>query len=259
MKPEAESKLRGLLGPDVDQWLQDYAGVPSAEPDPASDLGQDSAATEPYLGWHLAASSLRIGIAYLDTFRSTLNHGLHLHPPIALLRGALETSGTAVWLVESDDPRTRRQRGLAAWWSDLNDRHIFEQTTSWQPDRAQGRLARARQKEIKDLAQHLGLASSNASLNVTTWKMLRAAALAVGETESKVGRLWALSSGLAHGRYWPAIIGDLDVAGALSIGPMTQQRAVTPPDWLLLDLAKIAHRFTVAAAHHLRHRSVRPS
>lgn len=66
----------------------------------------------------------------------------------------------------------------------------------------------------------------------------------------------ALSSGLAHGRYWPALRG-LDPAGGAVAPGGTLQVAYTVPDKLLQDMTETAHRFTVAAHHGMQARSTR--
>jgi hypothetical protein len=247
--------LAQLLEPDVDQWLE-MRNQPTRQLDEGSDLARDAAATSPYYGWHIAATSLGVAVAYLDTFRFQLAGArLHIHPPVALLRGALESSARAVWMVAPDDPRERQTRALQAWYTDLADRHWYEKRTRWQPPRERGRRATQRQAEIRQLAIDLRLPSSVKALTRTTTSVIQAAAEGVSYPSSEAARLWSLSSGLAHGRYWPALVGDLEIESAAETGEDTVQIAYVVPDWLLWGLAALCHRFTTAGHALLEKRS----
>ncbi len=192
-----QGRLGELLDEDVTTWLT-LVSTPGS-PQPGSALDSDAQATAPYFGWHIAAGSVGVAVAYLDTFRQQLGREhsrLHPHPPIALLMGALEASALAVWLVRPDEPAVRRGRALAAWWSDLADRDGYERAERYKPA-PPAKSAADRQAEVRKLAATLGLPSSKGALGRTTTSTILDAGTALGMNRQKLARLWSLSSGVA--------------------------------------------------------------
>ncbi len=108
-----------LLGDDVDKWL---TGVqkPPTEPVEGSPWHRDGSALDAYSGWYLACGALSVGVAYLHTLRELLlrSGAVHPHPPLGLLRGAVEASGTALWLALPDEDVERQRRAVRAWYAD---------------------------------------------------------------------------------------------------------------------------------------------
>lgn len=253
-------RLRTLLGDDLDEWLRGLATA-RPEPEPGSAFDRDTGRLGAWTGWYLASTALAVAVEYLATFRELLAEvrAVHLHPPVGLLRGALEASGTALWLVLPEDDQLRQQRALVAWYSDMEDRAMYEDVSGWTPPRPRSRTARTHQAEVRALAPSVGMSTARDGLKRRTYQVLRDAAAGVGAKPDEAARLWALSSGFAHGRYWPALLGLDPVAGQVAPGG-TVQVLYTVPDALLRDMTALAHRFTVAAHHGLRARSSsRPS
>jgi hypothetical protein len=256
----SESTRRVLSGlfQSLPTWTAELAaGRPS--PEPASDFSLDESVLGSYSGWYLAVTHYAVAVEYLQTVNWVLDlPQIHLAPPIGLLRGALECAAAAAWLVAPDDAAQRRHRALRMWCRDLDDRATYEAMTSWQPPNARSKTAVKRRAEVKGLAakEVNNAAASNAQMRVTTTTIIGDMGVATGSSRAVLDRLWSLSSGLAHGRYWPAIVGDLDLADE-RISPETGvvTRSYTAPDKLLEDLAINAHRFAVMARRLLKERA----
>lgn len=235
---------------DVEGWVEAARGQPDPDPAVGSDLANDAQALEPYYPWHLAWSSRRVALSYMDTLRQLLTTvgSVHTHPPLGLLRGGLEAAALHLWLVRPDDHLERCRRGMLAWHRDLNDRAGFEAITGWQPPR-EGLRATARQAELLHLAHGLGLSVKQRDLRYSTTQIIATAASEIGVAQAEAKRLWSLSSGLAHGRYWPSIIGGLtpgtkqvSAAGGYAV-------SLTVSDDHLLDMTRLAHRVMAAGRH----------
>lgn len=229
--------------------MQEAHGHPDPDPEPGSDLAKDARALEPYFPWHLAWSSRRVSLSYMHTLRQLLTQvgSVHTHPPLGLLRGGLEAAALHLWLIRPDDHLERCRRGVLAWHRDLNDRAGFEQVTGWQAS-PKGMRATARQAELAHIAHGLGLSVKKRDLQSSTTQVIATAAMEIGVAEKEAKRLWSLSSGLAHGRYWPSIIGGLpgsrqpSAAGGYVV-------SLTVSDDHLLDMTRLAHRVMSAGAH----------
>ncbi len=239
---------------DAKLWVENDR---AREPLAGSDLAEDATAMEPYPGWHLAVSSRLVAIQYLDTLRAVVENvgELHLHPPVALLRGALEASGLACWLVVPSDAKERRRRGLHTWHADYDARAQYEVAAGWYPPNAQAKTARQRQQEIRSVAERCKILPNSVTTRLGTTKMLPAVAGEIGADAAEVSRLWALSSGVTHGRFWPNILGEFQTRGGTVLSDGTIHVALAVPDELLVGLAAAAHRFTLAARHWFAVRS----
>lgn len=207
--------------------------------------------SSPNFPWHLADSAQRVGLSYLRTFAELLDkvQAIHTHPPLALLRGGVECTALALWLIRPDGAQTRQERGLIAWHSDLKDRAGFERVTGWTAPGG-GKAATARQAELTHIAHGLGLSVKKKDLSCTTTEIIAAAASEIDYPKSEALRLWSLSSGLAHGRYWPSIIGGLVPRGARISSPSGGYAVgLDISDEILIDMSKLAHRLTSAWNH----------
>ncbi len=168
---------------------------------------------------------------------------------MGLLRGALETSALACWLLVPEDAKERQRRGLNAWFDDLKNRAKYERAAQWIPPNAQARTAKQRQDEVREVAVRCKLLANSVSKDIITTNLLPAVAREINADAAEVSRLWALSSGVAHGRYWPNILGDFQHQGGAQLSDGTIHVALAVPDALLVGLTSAAHRFTLAARH----------
>lgn len=191
-----------------------YAAVsasPRPEPAPGSELADD----DQHLPGFPGSSLMRIG---LDTAIEHL-HGLgvlfidaqvaHPHVPLTLLRASLQDAAEAVWLLAPNQQDERLLRVLRIWYRDFGDRAEYEKIKPQQPGRKTGV---DRQADMIALAKTLRLNPGTVGGKLHTTSMIAQAADLVGRRD-EAQRLWSLSSGLAHGRYWARLIG-LDLVEA---------------------------------------------
>ncbi len=107
--------------PDGSQWREEIFrrmnaaaavlhNIESHDPypvEPASDLAGDRDQVPDLWVDTLATRRLKVAVDYLAGIRDLVNTGTHFHAPYALLRAVLESSATAVWLLDPEERKTR--------------------------------------------------------------------------------------------------------------------------------------------------------
>lgn len=91
-----------------------------------SDLDGDRAQLPDLFVDTIAARRLKVAVDYAAGLRELLNTGTHYYAPFALLRASLESSAVAVWLLDSDDRKTRLQRLIGLHIDDTNNKKAFQ-------------------------------------------------------------------------------------------------------------------------------------
>ncbi|MFD5329794.1 hypothetical protein [Streptomyces sp. NPDC127092] len=126
--------------PDDDHWREEIfdrlnraSGVlnriEADEPypvEPASDLAGDREQVPDLWVDTLATRRLKVAVDYLAGLRDLVNGGTHFYAPFALLRAVLESSATAVWLLEPDDRKIRLQRLVGLHIDDTNNKKAMQ-------------------------------------------------------------------------------------------------------------------------------------
>jgi hypothetical protein len=82
----------------------------------------------------------------------------------------------------------------------------FAEYEKSQPPRESGKTGQERQTQMRDMARTLGLAADTVAGALPATSIVRQAGELTGQAAEAV-RLWRLSSGLGHGRYWARLEG----------------------------------------------------
>jgi hypothetical protein len=202
--------LRETLG-KVDNWLnrsdQDRWKVNKGSP-----LFGDDAKTEPFHTSHAVISSISVAVDHAHALRR-LTNGCETCTPTemtfllnsyySLLRGGLENSARAIWLLE---PASRQERVL---------RRLRLQTDNvGNSDTAMGLLGvprprprHVREQRVREVAVQAGVNPAEASKRPNNTAVMEAAGRHIGGpgcVDQAVG-LWRMCSGAAHGDVWAGL------------------------------------------------------
>src|SRR3954463_6397540 len=126
--------------PDDDHWRKDIldrmsnAGfaldrIESNEPylvEPESDLAGDRDQVPDLWVDTLAVRRLKVAVDFLAGVRDLVIGSTHLYAPFPLLRAVLESSATAVWLLEPGDRRIRLQRLVGLHIDDTSNKKAVQ-------------------------------------------------------------------------------------------------------------------------------------
>ncbi|TGY86362.1 hypothetical protein E5226_02240 [Cellulomonas shaoxiangyii] len=140
---------------------------------------------------------------HLDAHRGLMEDAqrTHVWAEYTLMRAALETACTAVWLVTPDEPEERRFRLLRLAAKDINDSKDAAKLHRTEP--ASGRTHKERLDEVKALAPAERRAEVGASLGYRG--IVRAAAPAADVEPDFLELQWRILSGLTHGAQWATL------------------------------------------------------
>lgn len=216
--PVTDRDQRGTfdgLAPILHSARLRYAAVsssPRPEPAPGSELADDDQRLPGFPASALIRSGLDAGIEHLHALGVLFIDAkvAHPHVPLTLLRASLQDLAEAVWLLAPDHRDERLLRALRVWYRDFGDRAEYEKIKPQQPGRKTGT---DRQAEMVALAKALRLNAGTVGGRLVTTSIIAQAADLVGLRDEAL-RMWSLSSGLAHGRFWSRFIG-LDAVGAV--------------------------------------------
>jgi hypothetical protein len=192
---------------------------------PGSQLAADDAATEPLQAHSAAWGAIIAAVDHLICLRDSMlvpdgpSHftaRLHLHGQPSLLRGALENSSRAFWLLGPDNRPTRVARRLQQEWSEVGD---LERTRKLMGSPFDKEMS-DRLDKLSDLARAAGVEP----VDIKQWpgygKIVEDTADRLGAPDPKaVVAVWKACSSLAHGdlrgvlAYLPKEVLDSDTPG----------------------------------------------
>ncbi|GAA4394303.1 hypothetical protein GCM10023153_15260 [Ornithinibacter aureus] len=187
---------------------------------PGSSLYLDDEASSPVQVSHTAQRLFLVAIDHLTAVRILLAPNqeapeqitghLHIYADYTLLRGALEASLTALWLLRPADRMTRVARSVVLAQQDAFDAAVaVPSDEDRELMRAQGR---SRVQPVLD--RNPGM-SKPARVPMTT--MLTEAV--AGTRREGVVTMWRLCSGMAHARFWATQVLSSNIR--LKVGPDT--------------------------------------
>jgi hypothetical protein len=196
--------------------VQEDSGEWSVSPDGAS--GGDDAKTHPYQVSHNIWQALTVAVDHLHCFRRSLaeevNEGeialtLHTHSQYSLLRGAMENSARAVWMLGPASRLVRIERRLALQAKDHKDSDRMNALLQRTPNRTlaerMDQLVQLMQNADPSLSAAEALKRLRSGAQPTD--IVRAAGDVAGMGADQAQLVWSTCSSLAHG----------DVHGTLSI------------------------------------------
>ncbi|WP_072713666.1 hypothetical protein [Rhodococcus rhodnii] len=194
--------------------------------EPNSDLDGDRKQVPELFVDTLASRRLKVAVDYLAGLRDILNAGTHYYTPFALLRAALESSATAVWLLEPEDRITRLQRLVGLHIDDTNNKKAFQ---SMLPE------------EYRDPFDHEPgiekmVADSGSSRDKCKFPGYTSVLKKIDDLPDEGGSMlltWRICSGFSHGLSW-ATTGLIPQSNKEQIGP-TLHRAETAPNYELVS------------------------
>lgn len=181
---------------EIGEW-QD-AGVNSVAAAPGSLLHIVDALTEPYQASHTVGYLLHTAVDHLHALRMMMEQAQaqHTFAPYTLIRAAIESASTVLWILQYDNPRLIATRSLKLEYADLVD--LKRANTTADPN--------AGHDEVR-------LGVFNACLSKHGWKDKEIkprppGPLAIIQETSKhfdvfgTPVMWQMCSSVAHGRRW---------------------------------------------------------
>lgn len=229
---------------DVAESLTDRTGDQISfglgEIGPTSSLAQDDAGMGSYTVSSVVNSSIGAAldhvIALLSIFKAS---EITAAAPWTLLRGVIEPSSIAVWILNDTNRAHRRERALRVCRNDMHERSKWENDTGDFPT-PPGKPATARMAEIDRLATSLILRPQQVAATLRYSTTVRDAGTAIGMSGAEALARWRECSGFAHGRTWPKMKLSQPVSAARMRDPNWVMLALTLDETYLKPVADLA-------------------
>jgi len=175
------------------------------QPDPwrlhrGSQLFRDDKKLAPLQLSHAVTASLHSAIDHLHGVVTLIfdANSLHTLSSATLTRGAIESAGVAIWLLESDDPKERMVRFLR--WNATDARDRASALAEVQLDDPGNEANRS---FIREVAESNGIEPGTAMNPFRSSMALKAATRYMGDDKPvSAFAMWQVASGFAHGRRW---------------------------------------------------------
>ncbi|WP_157371019.1 hypothetical protein [Arthrobacter sp. Leaf141] len=106
---------------EISRWQDE--GISSVEAKPGSLLGIVDAMTEPFQASHHVGYLLHTAVDHLHGLKMLMDQtgAQHTFAPYTLVRAAVESASTALWILQPEAPREVARRSLRLEFADLND------------------------------------------------------------------------------------------------------------------------------------------
>ncbi len=211
-----------------------------------------------YIG---ASAHLGNAMEHLHTLQTLLeHHGVTPRAPWTLMRPVFESAFWAVWLLEPDDGRIRRQRALRLEVLDLKERGKYFAAFRM-PSEHRERIAereRARQAIYRAEADAIGLDWSRAGQKPSVvGELVKLSAVKnLGGVGGSVVGVWRSLSGIQHGHPY-AVLANSDVTATVPI-PGGSADTVTINDDAFQVVGMVTNYLLLAAFELMVSRSTRP-
>jgi len=191
------------MSPLIDRMMERTGNEKEFPVAKGSSLAGDDGASSPYQVSHTLRQCITAGVDHLHAMKLLVRESgvIHAAAPATLARGALETFGTAFWILDPPSRDLRIERNLRWHYKNLKD-----------GDTARSELGLATNRPLKIKLQHvqsvadqqgIGTIRGYSSTDAVTWADEHAV------KASNVLFSWRLCSGFAHGRPW-AYLGALN-------------------------------------------------
>lgn len=196
----AGAELSGIFEA-VDSWYANGAiRLPRVQP--RSSLSGDDRRTEPFPLSHAVTRNLLVAIDHLHSLRASLliASSLHTYAPFTLIRGSLEGSINALWLLKPEQRRERITRHILACRADDRDQNTMAGCLD-EPS------AESRDNWIEKVIDECGLDRHRVRGGVPSFgsiaKTVDKETWCEGDNIGELG--WRMCSGMAHGREWATL------------------------------------------------------
>ncbi|WP_430332747.1 hypothetical protein [Rhodococcus sp. ACT016] len=207
-----------------------------------SDLAGDRAQVPDVWVDTLATRRLKVAVDYLAGVRDLVISGTHFYAPFALLRAALESAATAVWLLEPDDRKTRLERLVGLHIDDCSNKKSIQ---AMLPEDLRDPFDH--EPGIKQMVTDSGSPRRKCKFPDYT-SVMKAIDDFAGDGGS-VYLSWKVCSGFSHGSTW-ATVGLIPQTNRVQVGPTVHRAEVSPSYQLVLGQVGTAIR-TIERAHCL--------
>lgn len=169
---------------------------------PGSPMSADDARTDPYHLSHAARSLLSSAIDHLHAIANLIEGARVLHPmaQFTLARGAIETAGTATWMLTPSSRQERVRRRLRLAVKDSMDSYAASEPIS----AGRNRTRDEQRQRFREIAAHAGVPPQDVFKLPTSTEMVKAADASTGAA-FHIHTAWQICSGFAHGRLWPTL------------------------------------------------------
>ncbi|MGH3726301.1 MAG: hypothetical protein ACRDUS_19520 [Mycobacterium sp.] len=210
--------------------------------EPESDLAGDRGQVPDLWVDTLAVRRLKVAVDFLAGIRDLLTGGTHMYAPFPLMRAVLESSATAVWLLEPDDRRSRLQRLVGLHIDDTSNKKAVQ---FMMPEHLRDPFDH--EPGIKQMVRDSGSPRGKCKVPDYTSLMKKVDDLP-GEGASML-LAWRVCSGFSHGLSW-ATTGLMPQSNREQIGP-TLHRVETAPNYQLVSSLTGTAVRTIERAHCL--------
>ena len=197
---KASAELSGIFDA-VDSWYVDGATrLPRVQL--RSSLHGDDRRTSPYLLSSAVTRNLLVAIDHLHSLRASLflADSLQTYAPFTLIRGSLEGSIHALWLLKPEQRRERISRHILACRADDRDQNTMAACLDEPP-------AKSRDGWIESLIKECDLDRDRVKGGVPSFgsivKKVDKEIWSDGDNLAELG--WRMCSGMAHGREWSTL------------------------------------------------------
>ena len=177
--------------------------------EPCSALAGDDRKADPYHVSHMAWQSLTVAVDHLHCFRESLvqevedklSLTLYSYSQYSLMRGALENSARAAWLLGPSSRAVRIERRLALQASDHRASDRLRELLGATPPRP----LPVRMRQLVLLAVNAGISVDDGSTEkrlrggAQTTEIVKAAGGIIGMGGNEAQAVWSACSSLAHG------------------------------------------------------------
>lgn len=203
MKPlddDEVSQFAGQLLAQVKGLSAEVAALPA--PQPGSSLGRDDDLAAPFKPSQVTRRALANATEHLDALRMLLVEVGVQHPavPFTLLRAAIETAATAIWVLDPQGRRPERVlRALRLALKEASDQNRLEVTMGSTPSRPFA----DRKARILEVAGG-GIGPDTKVTQPTSKEIVESAEASTGRNVGLYAA-WQICSGFAHGRLWSTL------------------------------------------------------
>jgi hypothetical protein len=202
------------------------------------------------LAFIFAGTNMAVAADHLEAWAGLMRNGIQpAYSHITLLRGALEGSVAARWLLDPRiDTAERLRRGIVIQLADYIERRKFEELAGATDKEGVGRARSAAYRigELREGAKNAGV--TDLVMPSTTWLFER-----YGASGYRDGRPWyGLVSAYAHGKQWALLTAKRTELVGTEQNPVGPRRGqVTANDQLSLDMTRLTLVYVKAALNDL--------
>jgi hypothetical protein len=179
----------------IDEWHK--AGQNVSNEAPGSLLNVVDTMTEPLQVSHLLGYLLHTAIDHLHALKSQLVEAKsqHTFAPFTLIRGAIEASSTALWILQDDVPLNVVRRSLTLEHMNLADQRRATRTIDPKADYDEDRL-----EMLRGVLNRNGMKLHEVKDPIQITKLIQDSAKCFALPNSYL--TWQMCSAAAHGRPW---------------------------------------------------------